>query len=166
MGKSYYSKTSNDNELLVEILGSDSAKANGQELRISAIKDGLYKVERGSNTYEVLVVKREQDFTRLMINGQLCDVSIESAGARLIKKLGIDTGRKNRIKDIKAPMPGMVLKILVEQGQSIKKDDGLLVLEAMKMENLIKAPGEAVISEIGIKEGQAVEKGQLLIKFN
>ena len=64
-----------------------------------------------------------------------------------------------------APMPGMVLNVLAEAGQTVEKGDALLVLEAMKMENLIKATAGATVGSIEIAEGQAVEKGQLLIKF-
>jgi len=166
MSKKFYAKTSGGAESLVELLGAGQAKIGATEFKVSVVRPGLYEVVNDSGTYEVVVVKRDPGFTRLLINGQLCDVTVESEGARLIKKLGLDSGRKKRVKDIKAPMPGMVLKVLAEQGQTVGKGDGILVLEAMKMENLIKSPGEAVVGEIGVKEGQAVEKGQLLIKFN
>jgi biotin carboxyl carrier protein len=62
-------------------------------------------------------------------------------------------------------MPGLVLKVLVSEGDLIKKGEGLLVLEAMKMENLIKAPADIKISKINIKSGQIVEKNQVLISL-
>jgi biotin carboxyl carrier protein len=62
-------------------------------------------------------------------------------------------------------MPGMVLKILVKEGDTVKKGDGLLVLEAMKMENNIKALGDGVVSKIPIKAGDKVEKNQVMISF-
>ncbi|MCL4147810.1 UNVERIFIED_CONTAM: hypothetical protein GTU68_000861 [Idotea baltica] len=60
-------------------------------------------------------------------------------------------------------MPGLVLEIMVEVGQFVAVGDALLILEAMKMENVIKAQGEGVIKDIVVKQGAAVEKGQLLI---
>jgi biotin carboxyl carrier protein len=62
-------------------------------------------------------------------------------------------------------MPGLVLRIPINEGDSVSKGEGLLVLEAMKMENSIKAPGDVVVSKIHVKPGQAVEKNQLLVSF-
>jgi biotin carboxyl carrier protein len=59
----------------------------------------------------------------------------------------------------------MVLNILVKPGDTVKKGDPILVLEAMKMENLLKAPGDASIASIHAEKGKAVEKGQLLVSF-
>jgi biotin carboxyl carrier protein len=66
---------------------------------------------------------------------------------------------------MKAPMPGMVLDVLVKAGESITKDQALIVLEAMKMENVLKAPADAVIKSVNISKGNAVEKNQVLISF-
>lgn len=66
---------------------------------------------------------------------------------------------------LKAPMPGLVVRILVSPGQEVAPGDGLLVLEAMKMENELKAPGAAVIDRVEVAAGQAVEKGAPLISF-
>ena len=66
---------------------------------------------------------------------------------------------------IKAPMPGMVLKILVTAGQQINKGDGLVILEAMKMENILKATGTATVKAIRVNERTAVEKGAILIEL-
>ena len=68
-------------------------------------------------------------------------------------------------KELKAPMPGLVLKIEVEVGQTIKEGDALVVLEAMKMENVLKSPADVVIKSIGVTEGNAVEKNEVLIEF-
>jgi biotin carboxyl carrier protein len=62
-------------------------------------------------------------------------------------------------------MPGLVLAISVEVGQAVKKDDALLILEAMKMENVIKSQGEGVVKQIAVKAGDAVEKGHVMIIF-
>jgi len=67
--------------------------------------------------------------------------------------------------NVKAPMPGLVLDILVEPGQSVQKGDNLLILEAMKMENIIKASGSGVVKNIPVHKKDAVEKNQLLIEM-
>jgi len=70
-----------------------------------------------------------------------------------------------KMDHVKAPMPGLVLDILVEVGQTINKGDNLLVLEAMKMENIIKASGTGIVKNIKVNKKDAVEKNQLLIEM-
>jgi biotin carboxyl carrier protein len=79
--------------------------------------------------------------------------------------MGIDSAGGKKVNDIKAPMPGMVLKVMVENGQQIQKGDALIVLEAMKMENILKAPSDGVIKKIHIVKGDKVEKNQVLLKL-
>jgi biotin carboxyl carrier protein len=62
-------------------------------------------------------------------------------------------------------MPGLVLKILVKAGDGVTKGDPLLILESMKMENVLKAGQNGVIAEIGIKEGDSVEKSHVLLRY-
>ena len=62
-------------------------------------------------------------------------------------------------------MPGLVLEVAAEIGQEVKKGDPLLILEAMKMENVIKSMGEGKVKAIHIKQGEALEKGQLMIEM-
>lgn len=64
---------------------------------------------------------------------------------------------------VRAPMPGLVVRLLVQPGQEVAAGSGLVVLEAMKMENEMKAPGPGIVESIAVTEGQAVEKGALLI---
>ncbi|MDX9791845.1 MAG: acetyl-CoA carboxylase biotin carboxyl carrier protein subunit [Candidatus Kapaibacterium sp.] len=66
---------------------------------------------------------------------------------------------------IKAPMPGLVVKILVKEGMQVLEDDKLVVIEAMKMENTLKSTTSGIVKSICISEGQAVEKGALLIEI-
>jgi biotin carboxyl carrier protein len=71
----------------------------------------------------------------------------------------------NKVNLLKAPMPGLVLKVLVTEGQAVKKGDGLLVLEAMKMENIIKASADGMVKKIHIEEKNVVDKNQKMIEF-
>jgi biotin carboxyl carrier protein len=79
--------------------------------------------------------------------------------------MGIDQNSTGKINDIKAPMPGMVLQVMVENGQAIKKGDAIVVLEAMKMENILKSPSDGTIKNILVVKGDKVEKNQVLISF-
>ena len=70
-----------------------------------------------------------------------------------------------QLDNLKAPMPGLIHSLKVEAGQEVKKGDPLLILEAMKMENIIKSPGEGIVKEIHVEEKNSVEKNALLITF-
>ncbi|MBW7846087.1 MAG: acetyl-CoA carboxylase biotin carboxyl carrier protein subunit [Bacteroidia bacterium] len=101
----------------------------------------------------------------VIINGSKYAVAIENQYDALLKQLGLDKLAGNKVNNIKAPMPGLVLRIMVAVGDSVKKGDSLLVLEAMKMENIIKATGDGIIKKISVNEKTAVEKGSTLIEF-
>jgi len=74
-------------------------------------------------------------------------------------------GAAAKINNIKAPMPGLVIDLKVTTGDTVKAGDPLLILEAMKMENILKSPGDGTIKNVKIKKGESVEKGQVLIEF-
>ncbi|MEZ4919349.1 MAG: biotin/lipoyl-containing protein [Saprospiraceae bacterium] len=124
-----------------------------------AIKDGVaYHIEileRNSKTREYL----------LRVNGRNHRVQIADYYDRLIKEMGLQAGSGQHINELKAPMPGLVLDVLVEVGQEVSKGDSLLILEAMKMENVLKSPGEGKVKSIQVNKGQAVEKGSVLLDF-
>lgn len=82
-----------------------------------------------------------------------------------LDKIGIQLPTPKIQNNLRAPMPGLVLKVMVEKGQEVKKGDPLLILEAMKMENVFKAHADGVILDIHVVEKQAVEKGAELITF-
>ncbi len=102
----------------------------------------------------------------IKINGNLYQIRLEDQYDQLVKKLGLTVKKTHKVKDIKAPMPGLVLSIQVEVGQTVQKGDPLLILEAMKMENVLKSPGEGTVKTIHAQQGAAVEKGYLLIEMD
>jgi biotin carboxyl carrier protein len=118
-------------------------------------------------SYRILItqVDREEKEVRLVINGKKAQVKLTTEMDRMLAKLGMGTATGKRAVFIKAPMPGMIYSIRVNEGDVVKKGDAVLILEAMKMENVIKAPGDGVIKQIHLKPGVTVEKGQLLITF-
>ncbi|MCC6939081.1 MAG: acetyl-CoA carboxylase biotin carboxyl carrier protein subunit [Flavobacteriales bacterium] len=130
------------------------------------ISPAQYSVVIGSRSFHVVVLKedRENNTARLRIGAHTFTVQLQDERGRLMRTLGMDkVGRA--VSDLKAPMPGLVLNILVKPGDAVKKNDPLLILEAMKMENVIKATGDAVVKAIPAIKGKPVEKGQLLVSF-
>ena len=121
--------------------------------------------EHKSYTIELVTLNRDEKSCVLKINNQEVTVAIEDQYDAILKQLGMDNMNSQKVNKVKAPMPGLVLNILVEPGQAIVKDDGLFVLEAMKMENIIKSPADAVVKSIEVEKGFAVEKNQVLVSF-
>ncbi|KSA12569.1 biotin/lipoyl-containing protein [Maribacter dokdonensis] len=101
----------------------------------------------------------------LSINGNIYDVKLEDEYNQQIKKMGLLAVTTQKLNEVKAPMPGLIVDVLVEVGQEVIEGTPLLVLSAMKMENVILAQGEGVIKSVEIKKDDAVEKGQLIIEM-
>ncbi|WP_106791112.1 acetyl-CoA carboxylase biotin carboxyl carrier protein subunit [Aquimarina sp. Aq78] len=99
------------------------------------------------------------------VNNNSYEVNITNELDTRIAAMGFSIGSAKQVNAIKAPMPGLLLDIQVETGQEVKEDDPLLILEAMKMENIILSPRDGVIKSISATTGDAVDKGQLLIEF-
>lgn len=116
-----------------------------------------------SYSAEVLSMDATEKVMKIKVNQNIYDLEIRDQYDELLKNLGLENLNTNKIKEIKAPMPGLVLKIVANEGETIKKGENLLVLEAMKMENMIKAPSDVIISKINVKSGDKVEKNQILI---
>jgi len=100
------------------------------------------------------------------VNGVEYEVSIEDSYDQLVKQMGLSANVVKKLSEIKAPMPGLVLDIMVGVGDQLAEGDSIMILEAMKMENVIKAPAEMTIKEILIKKGDAVDKNQILINLD
>ena len=118
-------------------------------------------------TYKVVVIdyQAEKNLIVLKINNDKVTMNVSNELDLLLKEMGMDMASSQKINEIKAPMPGLVLDILVEVGQEVHQGDTVLVLEAMKMENNIKTPADAVVKEILCEKGQAIDKNDILIVF-
>ena len=97
--------------------------------------------------------------------GETFDVAIKDALDQQLEEMGFSTTSGKQVKEIKAPMPGLVLEVSVTEGQAVKEGDRILILEAMKMENSILIHADAAIKKINVEAGQAVEKGQVLVEL-
>lgn len=114
---------------------------------------------------ELVELNKADKTCKIKVNGNIYQVSIEDQFDVLLKQLGLDNLAANKVSEIKAPMPGLVLKVLTEENAEVKKGNNLLVLEAMKMENILKSSTDGVIKKVLIKQGDKVEKNQILIQF-
>ena len=101
----------------------------------------------------------------ISVNGNTYGVKIEDAYDQQVKKMGLLALTVKKVNTIKAPMPGLIVDIMVKKGQEISEGTPLLVLSAMKMENIILSLGDGVIKSIEVKKDDPVEKGQLIIEM-
>lgn len=113
-----------------------------------------------------LVGVNDNNTVTIKVNGVEYVVAAEDRFDALLKQLGMDNLAATKVSDLKAPMPGLVLDILVKEGDEILKGDNLVVLEAMKMENILKATADARIAKVIARKGDKLEKGSVIIQFS
>ena len=147
----------------------DQYLVNGKQIifDLQTIDQNRVSIIHDNRSYlaEMVELNREEKTCVIKVNGNEYTLTIKDQYDELLHRLGMDKLIGSKIADLKAPMPGLVLNVLVKNGDSIKKGDNLLVLEAMKMENIIKSPADLHVKMIRIKSGDKVEKGQVLINF-
>jgi len=134
---------------------------------IVKISEGYFHILYKNKSYRAEVVKadRATKTFQFKINGKIHAVEVKDKFDLLLEKMGMTNGAAAKINNIKAPMPGLVIDLKVKAGDAVKTGDPLLILEAMKMENILKSPGDSTIKNVKIKKGVSVEKGQVLIEF-
>ena len=160
----------NKNTHRIEFKNGTSGSLDGQEFTWDILEkeNRIFYIIKDNKSYTVEVIKADVAEKRFVIrvNGNKYELGIKDKFDELLKSLGFDNLNTNKVNEIKAPMPGLVLDLRVKEGEQIKKGDAVLVLEAMKMENIIKSPVDGVIKKINVKKGTAVEKNQVLIQFS
>jgi len=164
----YQLKVNNRHDIEVNRTGENLLVNNTKiEPDIKHIGEGIYHVIESNRSYRVEVVSfNSSDKTaEIKINANTYSITAKDQFDVLLDKLGLSSLNSTRVSEIKAPMPGMVLKVFASEGDEVKKGDNLLVLEAMKMENIIKSPADVSIKSIKVKAGDKVEKGQILMGF-
>lgn len=138
------------------------------QLDIVEYKDGHFHIQLPDGQTRLANLVNADYKTKtitLEINKTQYEVVLKDEFDTLIETLGFEKKTVAKLDNVKAPMPGTVLKILVTPGQAVVKGDPLIILEAMKMENVLKASADVVIKKILVKEGDPVEKNKVLIEL-
>ncbi|MBL8176562.1 MAG: biotin/lipoyl-binding protein [Bryobacterales bacterium] len=126
---------------------------------VSEIEPGLYSILDGTRSIEVRVGRNHAGFV-VDLDGRI--VSVELDDPREWRQGGRHHGRQGRA-EISAPMPGKVVRVLVASGDAVIEGQGLVVVEAMKMQNEMKAPKDGKVVAVAAKEGASVAAGQVLV---
>jgi biotin carboxyl carrier protein len=134
----------------------DFKSVSGQPV-FSLILDG--------KSYEAFVYPNEEDWD-VLLRGRQYQVKVEDEREKRLKTAAGGGGTGSGEFQLKAPMPGLVVSVLVEEGQEVKKGQVLLILESMKMQNELKSPRDGLMGRVRVKAGESVEQRQALLSVH
>jgi biotin carboxyl carrier protein len=147
----------------------DKNSVNGKENEWDLIefRENTFHVIKDNKGYTAVLVSfnAEEKTMVINVNGNDYEISIKDRNDLLLQQLGIAVKSSSVVQFIKAPMPGLIINISVAEGTEVKKGDTLLILEAMKMENVIKSPRDGKVKKVNVQLKNAVEKNQVMLEF-
>ena len=151
-------------EFTVEANSLNETAVNWDLIEIRNQTFHIIKDHKGYNA-TLISFNTEEKTMILNVNGTEYEVAIKDKNDLLLQQLGISSKSSSAIQSIKAPMPGLIINISAQVGEEVKKGDTLLILEAMKMENVIKSPRDGKVKKINVALKQPVEKNQVMLEF-
>lgn len=134
---------------------------------LQEIEPGRFHAIVGSRSVNMEVVEAnyaEKTFV-IKVDGRQFTYQLKDRFDQLLEKMGLNQLASQKVSELKAPMPGLVLEFKVNPGDEVQKGDALVVLEAMKMENILKSPADGTVKAIAVNKGQTVEKNEVIIQF-
>ena len=126
---------------------------------------GSYHIISGQQSVEISCTSIQGKTLQLTAGGEPYTAVVKTPLDRMLDQMGYNTVSTKVLKEIKAPMPGLVLDISVHEGEVLTNGQRVVILEAMKMENAITMHGEAKVKKVHVTKGQAVDKGQVLVEL-
>ena len=160
-----YTALINDKMYEIEIGANNTVMVNGEPHNVDfRTIDGsaLYSLLLDNASWEALV-DRNGDEYRVLIGGELNVVNVQDERTRKMAKAeGVQAAPTGEVI-IKAPMPGLVRGVVVNVGDNVAAKQGVVILEAMKMENELRTPRAGIVKEVRVKAGDKVEQGQVLV---
>ena len=152
--------TVNDFEFIIE-----REKVNGLDLLRKPGHEYHLLFENRSVNAKVIEADQAGKKLKVEVNGDRFDVLIQDELEQMLDKMGFNSVSTRHAREIRAPMPGMVLEVSVSEGQEVNEGERVLILEAMKMENSIMISTNARIKKILVRAGEPVDKGQVLVEL-
>ncbi|MCP4634565.1 MAG: hypothetical protein GY855_16680 [candidate division Zixibacteria bacterium] len=129
---------------------------------IQDLSPGIYSIILGGKSVKAFVARNHENIF-VNINGETFEFNLPKDDSETRGDNGSVSG--DDAYRVLPPMPSKVVKVLVEKGQNVAKGEGLVVLESMKMENLVKSTVDAVVEEVNFKDGDLVDTGQVVIQL-
>ncbi|MBU0518338.1 biotin/lipoyl-binding protein [bacterium] len=167
-----YQAVIDDQKFEVQIIDEHTLTVNGEESSINfrqGQKPEHFSLILDGQSHQVWIEECQPcrdgkpSIVRIHLHGFDYEVQVDTERSLKLREFVGTSSSSEVAGQINAPMPGLVVKVLVENGQEVKKGDGVIIVEAMKMENEIKSPIDGIVSEIHVQNRQAVEKGETLI---
>ncbi|MBN1447561.1 MAG: hypothetical protein JXA28_06490 [Bacteroidetes bacterium] len=165
----HYTIRINGNEYTIERDEQGGFTVNGAPLDIDypvSSRDELLRFRHRSFTTHIDETSPDGTSYRVNVNGWDMHVDLEDEKTALLRSLQSDKATKVHSALVRSPMPGKISRVLVNEGELIEAGQGVVLLEAMKMENEIKAPSAGIVKFIHIRESDTVEKNAVLIEIS
>jgi biotin carboxyl carrier protein len=160
-----YVTTVGDREFLVEIVDERHISINGKTYEVDFEAVGgqpVYALIADGKSHEAYVRESDEGW-QVLLRGRLYPVRVEDEREKRLRAAAGGGVAESGEFHLKAPMPGLVVTIPVEEGQQVKKGQVLLILESMKMQNELKSPRDGTVNRIKVKAGESVEQKQPLL---
>ena len=160
-----YITTVGEKQFLVEIIDDRHVSVDGKVYEVdfeSVSGQPVYSLIVDGKSHESYVAQVD-DIWQVLMRGRLYPVTVEDEREKRLRAAAGGGVAETGEFHLKAPMPGLVVTIPVEEGQEVKKGQVLLILESMKMQNELKSPRDGIVNRIKVKAGESVEQRQTLM---
>ncbi len=152
----------NSSKLNIKVLSDNELTVDDEKFHyeLLSVCDHSFILKLNNKVYELTSERLNSDLFKVLVNGYQTEVIVRTAlQEKAFKLLEGTASFQHHHRNVKAPMPGLILKIKKNIGEKVEQGESVIILEAMKMENDLKAPASGIIEEVFVKEGSAVEKG-------
>jgi len=126
-------------------------------------RNGVFHLLENNQNHEIELLSQNGKSLIIKVNNTVHSVNISDEVDQMVAQMGMDKPAEVKMTDVKAPMPGLILDIMVGPGTEVTAGDPLLILEAMKMENVLKAVGDGVVKSVEKAKGETVEKSEIIL---
>ncbi|HEU4745379.1 MAG TPA: biotin/lipoyl-containing protein [Anaerolineales bacterium] len=160
-----YIATVEDKQFIVEIIDEKHVSVDGKVYEVdfeSVSGQPVYSLIVDGKSHEGYVAQADDNW-QVLLRGRLFPITVEDEREKRLRSAAGGGVAETGEFHLRAPMPGLVVAIPVEEGQSIQKGQVLLILESMKMQNELKAPRDGTVGRIRVKPGETVEQKQTLL---
>lgn len=151
----------------IDDVSFELSKTSVQSLDIHRIMSNCFHILKDNYGFTIQVHEMNAlaKTATISVNGNRYDLKIDDVYDSMVEKMGLLAILPQKVSSIKAPMPGLIIDIMVKPGDEINVGTPLLVLSAMKMENVLLAEGEGVIKSVAVQKDDTVDKGQLIFEM-